>query len=410
MPVRQPKSPEQVVAVDNPAILNKNNSHAKSVSPKHRKVAPRRGRLQKQTDSQDALDDQLPEPVVQPVLFQEDGDIVEMQIERNGQDFASDAEPDSDRGTDSQHDTTQSDSDDSQSVSSEQGAEQSAEEARSARSSDRGASASPARAHRSHRRSMEDKLDSLSSSLQEMRALMMDRGMLETPRPMKNKRPTDRGKRSSTVKNSTVSDSVTTIYENVVPLAPEAQQQGLEFEDPEITLNIKSNRVSSSSDEPVDTSDEMIDVEMPTDSFPDYHQGPGNSRSRPAPQHVPSREEEMVCEAENSRARMLPTPGRVLDNFSDPSVPTTSQMDENYLIIGSHIDQTFRNKIVNFEYIDFAHLLPRSARDDDHWMELVSKGGQTYFVPVSDREQVGITSFAKWEQALHLHFSINHLN
>ena len=240
VPVRQPKSPEQVVAVDNPTILNENNSHAKSVSPKRRKVAPRRGRSQKQTDSQDALDDQLPEPVVQPVLFQEDGDIVEMQVECNGQDFASDTEPDSDRGTDLQHDTMQSDSDDSQSVSSEEGAEQSAEEARSAHSSDRGVSASPARAHRSHRRSMEDKLDSLSSSLQEMRALMMDRGMLETPRPMKNKRPTDRGKRSSTVKNSTVSDSVTTIYENAVPLAPEAQQQGLEFEDPEITLNIKS--------------------------------------------------------------------------------------------------------------------------------------------------------------------------
>ena len=62
------------------------------------------------------------------------------------------------------------------------------------------------------------------------------------------------------------------------------------------------------------------------------------------------------------------------------------------------------NRIVNNEYIDFARLLPkdRVTSEDDHWMELISKGGQTFSVPVVDHEVSGITSFSKWEQAFRV--------
>ena len=46
--------------------------------------------------------------------------------------------------------------------------------------------------------------------------------------------------------------------------------------------------------------------------------------------------------------------------------------------------------------------------EDDHRMELISKGGSTYFVPVSEREIVGggITNFTKWEQAFRVYSNI----
>ena len=69
---------------------------------------------------------------------------------------------------------------------------------------------------------------------------------------------------------------------------------------------------------------------------------------------------------------------------------------------------TLQNKIWNHEYIDFARLKPldKVTKEDDHCMELVSRGGQTFFVPVSDRETTGITSFSKWEQAFRIYSNL----
>ena len=54
-------------------------------------------------------------------------------------------------------------------------------------------------------------------------------------------------------------------------------------------------------------------------------------------------------------------------------------------------------------------LIPREriAKEDDHCMELVSRGGSTFFVPVADRENSGvISSFNKWEQAFRVFANI----
>ena len=63
-------------------------------------------------------------------------------------------------------------------------------------------------------------------------------------------------------------------------------------------------------------------------------------------------------------------------------------------------------KIINNEYADFAKLIPKNrqsvAPEEDHLMELVSKGGCTYFVPISDRETTAIHNFGKWEQAFRV--------
>ena len=39
-------------------------------------------------------------------------------------------------------------------------------------------------------------------------------------------------------------------------------------------------------------------------------------------------------------------------------------------------------------------------------MELVNRGGQSFFVPVSEHEVSGITSFNKWEQAFRIFMNI----
>ena len=78
------------------------------------------------------------------------------------------------------------------------------------------------------------------------------------------------------------------------------------------------------------------------------------------------------------------------------SIHQAAVVDENYVIIGGHLDENLRNKILNHEYVDFARLLPkdRLQREEDHRMEIVNRNGARFFVPVSDRETAGsITNF-----------------
>ena len=131
-------------------------------------------------------------------------------------------------------------------------------------------------------------------------------------------------------------------------------------------------------------------------------------------QNKPSLGEEMVKEAEASRARIFGTPGNCVEvenqgyingltlneGGSPPVVQQYSSMvDENYLVIGAHLDGALQNKIMNNEYVDFPRLIPRekSFREDNNRMEIINKGGQTYFVPATDHESTGISNFSKWE-------------
>ena len=79
-------------------------------------------------------------------------------------------------------------------------------------------------------------------------------------------------------------------------------------------------------------------------------------------------------------------------------------VDKNYMVIGS-VDESLRHKIINHEYVDFARLLPKDkiSAAEDNRMELVSKGGSTFFVPVADHEVAGgINGFNHWEQAFRV--------
>ena len=59
-----------------------------------------------------------------------------------------------------------------------------------------------------------------------------------------------------------------------------------------------------------------------------------------------------MIEAENAKARIFPKTGNVKNDH------TTAMMDEEYFVIGSHIDEAMQQKIIKGEYVDFGKLLP----------------------------------------------------
>ena len=120
-------------------------------------------------------------------------------------------------------------------------------------------------------------------------------------------------------------------------------------------------------------------------------------------------DEKVIWQAEASKARLYATPGKDFDHLPNwqsgqrqNNALFVTVVDKNYLVIGSHIDPNLQLKIINNEYVDFARLIPKHGvaanGNYDQRMELVSKGGYTYFVPVSECESVHIGNFGKWEQ------------
>ena len=55
----------------------------------------------------------------------------------------------------------------------------------------------------------------------------------------------------------------------------------------------------------------------------------------------------------------------------------STKYDEEYMVVGRHIDSVLEQKIINFEYVDFSRLIPkdRVTKVEDHCFELVIKGG-----------------------------------
>ena len=92
-------------------------------------------------------------------------------------------------------------------------------------------------------------------------------------------------------------------------------------------------------------------------------------------------------------------------NFLSPSAPA-ALVDEGYIVVGAHLDETMINKIAKGEYVDFGKLLPRDKvlAEDDSRMEMVMKNGRAYWVPVSISVNIG--NFTKWEQAFRVFSNI----
>ena len=128
-----------------------------------------------------------------------------------------------------------------------------------------------------------------------------------------------------------------------------------------------------------------------------------------------SRAKVMVREAERSRAWIYEVQGKTPEHVNNEQVPSENNctpylpvLDEDYLMVGNHMDENLKKKIVEGEYVDFAKLMPRDKIlfEEDQCMEMVNKGGISYWVPLSEREVTSITNFFRWEQAFRVFSNI----
>ena len=85
--------------------------------------------------------------------------------------------------------------------------------------------------------------------------------------------------------------------------------------------------------------------------------------------------------------------------------------DDEFFNVMCHIDPTLKHKIEKGEFVDLERLLPKESggacgvisSTDENKVELVSKGGHTYFKPVKDTH---INGLCKWEQAFRVYAAI----
>ena len=83
--------------------------------------------------------------------------------------------------------------------------------------------------------------------------------------------------------------------------------------------------------------------------------------------------------------------------------------DDDFFHITCHIDQNLRMKIEKGEYVDLERLLSKDSAskplNEEKIIELVNRGGATFFAPVQERE-TKINSIRKWEQAFRVYAAI----
>ena len=104
-------------------------------------------------------------------------------------------------------------------------------------------------------------------------------------------------------------------------------------------------------------------------------------------------------DVELSKARIIPTTGKFQHTHS---VIT----DENFLVVGGHVDQNTIDKIQRGDYVDFSKLIPRDRvlASEDQRLEMIIRDGRTYYVPVN--EGSNINGSPRWEQAFRVYSNI----
>ena len=280
------------------------------------------------------------------------------------------------------------------------------------------------------RDSIEQRLDTMSSTLLAMKEIMEKSGLLEQGNKVALPQNEEENK-GNEKEFLSESYSETTIYKNAlhkVNLTDQVKDNEVSHElmeieedkdDPEISFKKqvnKEHRFSSSSEEQIDTSDELINEFIADCEREANNNGKTKEmRASPGVSSVHAKADDIIRQAEANREQILATPGRVISVnglHTDQQVITAMQhssvVDEKYVSIGRHIDPNMCEKIKRGDYVDFARLLPRDRPSfDDNGLELVNRDGQTYFIPVNEREQVtAITGFGKWEQAFRNYSNI----
>ena len=198
-------------------------------------------------------------------------------------------------------------------------------------------------------------------------------------------------------RDSINSHSEETIYHRAVQKRGSSSSEGnIVLTDDCLVANINELLLTerARSSEPGDENQQSFEEEDPV---------PSTSRwvrtSEPRELSIEEKTEQLIKDAEKAKATVFSQTGK--NNFE-----FTARMDEDYLVIGAHIDEAMQTKIVNGEYVDFGKLIPRDriATEEDERMELVMKNGKAFWVLATGTTT--INSFNKWEQAFRIFANI----
>ena len=119
---------------------------------------------------------------------------------------------------------------------------------------------------------------------------------------------------------------------------------------------------------------------------------------------------QLIREAENAKTKMFQTPGKKSTNARDNSRNLMHAViaDDNYLVLGAHLDEHITEKIVNGDYIDLAKLLPKdrilALHNEGQKLHFMIKNGQSFWVPPN--EHININSYQRWEQAFRIYADV----
>ena len=275
---------------------------------------------------------------------------------------------------------------------------------------------------------MEDRLETMSSTLLAMKELLTRSGI--TPDIVTNGQGTGKHKNTEGIEPTLNSTSSTTIYKNALSKIDDDEV----MVDPEVSFKRKTQvpvreGESSSSDERIDTRDKLMEIEEvevvdelnrkfiagceaeASSGKRSFSQTPEDDQPREL--NATETTDEMICQAEASKIRMLAKPGKIThfnlyeNRFNGGTANQHSSIvDKNYVSISANVDVNLCDRIKRGDYVDFAKLLPRDKLAcDESKLELAHRAGQTFFVPAS-RDSVNITNFHKWEQAFRTYSNI----
>ena len=248
------------------------------------------------------------------VTFEENGEMIEMEINASEEGFESElgteTEMESDSDTDNEVEVGEI-IDDLQNDDEEANAENGSNKPSKSK-----------KGQNRHRQSVEDRLEKMSDTLLTMQDLIVKNRLLQNNSQQAGSSKTSKADKGNVNLNS--SDSDMTVYRKVL-LKDSSNENNNEDEDPEITFKVDqekiNNRDSTSSEERIDTSDELMEVGMDIEFNERFIADCAREAKRRQTNRNPEMDdnlrraeekwsEDVICEAEAGKAKMFKTPGR----------------------------------------------------------------------------------------------------
>ena len=127
------------------------------------------------------------------------------------------------------------------------------------------------------------------------------------------------------------------------------------------------------------------------------------------------RTQKIILESEKFKANIVVPQGKLSEIKQlidvDENIVRLRDLDndDDFFHVTCRLDHSLKTKIEAGEFVDLEKLLPKEHSGlidtrGDQVMELVSKGGPTYFAPKSN--DVKITGIGKWEQAFRIYAAV----